>query len=97
MRNILCVLGFPIDEIELNTAEKLISEFIKNQKQCVLSTINQNFMQCACESVQFRCSVVNSDISVIDGFPVLIVSKFLGLPIKTRTSGSVLVKYIIQN
>lgn len=95
-RDIWCVLGFPIDNIGLHETVDLIQYYIDNNKQCVLSTVNVNFTDCAFKSTEFRKAVANSDIGVIDGFPVMLASKFLKFPIKERTSGSVLIKHILD-
>ncbi len=96
-REIWCVLGFPIDNTVLDEVRLAIDEFIKHKKQCVVSTVNLNFSDCAVKKHAFRNAVNNSEIVVIDGFPVFLVSKYLGLPIRERTSGSVLINYLLRN
>ena len=96
-REIWCVLGFPIDNTNLIKVKKEIDGYIERKQQCIISTVNLNFSDCAIKNQDFRSAVNNSDIGVIDGFPVFLVSRFLGLPINERTSGSVLINYLLRN
>jgi N-acetylglucosaminyldiphosphoundecaprenol N-acetyl-beta-D-mannosaminyltransferase len=93
-RNIWCVLGLPFDAIDLSqTANEIISA-IEERRPCVLTTPNLNFLCAAQTNIAFRESVINSDLSIVDGFPIVLVAAILGIPIPERVAGSDLIEYL---
>jgi N-acetylglucosaminyldiphosphoundecaprenol N-acetyl-beta-D-mannosaminyltransferase len=55
---------------------------------CFLSTPNLNFLIAAQSDIAFRNSVINSDLSVADGMPIIWAARLLGIPIRERVAGS---------
>jgi N-acetylglucosaminyldiphosphoundecaprenol N-acetyl-beta-D-mannosaminyltransferase len=93
-RNIWCVLGLPFDAIDLSqTANEIISA-IDERRPCILTTPNLNFLCAAQTNIAFRESVINSDLSIVDGFPIVLVAALLDIPIPERVAGSNLVEYL---
>ena len=85
-----CLFGLPFDAVDLDAAEQRIRTAVEQRSPCFLSTPNLNFL-IACQSdTSFRNSVINSDLSVADGMPVVWLSRLLGAPIRERVPGSTL-------
>lgn len=89
-RNIWSILGLPFDVVDLNRSVALIEEAIEQNTYCFLSTPNLNFAIAAQSDTAFFNSVVDSDLSVADGMPLVWVAKLLGVPLKERVAGSTL-------
>lgn len=87
-RDTWLILGLPFDVVDLNRSLALIEEAIEQNTHCFLSTPNLNFAIAAHSDTAFFNSVVDSDLSVADGMPLVWVAKLLGVPIKERVAGS---------
>lgn len=87
-RKVFCLLGLPFDAISMKDAVLKTQKSVLTQQRLFLSTPNLNFL-IACQSDRnFRQSVINSDLSVVDGMPLVWVARLLGYPIKERVAGS---------
>lgn len=87
-RNVYCILGLPLDAIDLIEATNRIVWSASNRARCFLSTPNLNWIV-ACQRDSFlRQSVIDSDLSVADGMPLVWVARCLGIPVKERVAGS---------
>jgi N-acetylglucosaminyldiphosphoundecaprenol N-acetyl-beta-D-mannosaminyltransferase len=93
-RNVWCLLGLPFDAIDIDQAATEILSAIKGKRPCFLSTPNLNFLCAAQADPQFKLSVINSDLSVADGFPIVLVAKLLKIPIPERVAGSNLIEHL---
>ena len=89
-----CLLGLPFDSISISEAASIITESIEKQRPCFLSTPNLNFTVMAQDDPEFYNSVIESDLVVADGMPLIWVAKILNLPIKERVAGSDLFAYL---
>jgi N-acetylglucosaminyldiphosphoundecaprenol N-acetyl-beta-D-mannosaminyltransferase len=95
-RNIWCLLGLPFDAITLEqTAFEILSAANKHQS-CFLSTPNLNFLCASQTDNSFRASVINSDLSIADGFPIVLIAKLLSIPISKRVAGSDLIEHLYK-
>ncbi|MBP0596915.1 WecB/TagA/CpsF family glycosyltransferase [Herbaspirillum sp. LeCh32-8] len=57
-------------------------------RRCFLSTPNLNFAVACMDDAAFRNSVIQSDLSIADGMPLVWIAKAQGLPIRERVAGS---------
>jgi len=89
-RNVVCILGLPFDAITVAQAQATVSDAIRLQRRCFLSTPNLNFLMTARRDADFRDSVVRSDLSVADGMPIIWIARILGVPLPERVAGSTL-------
>ena len=89
-RSTWSILGLPFDAVDLNRSLALIEEAIEQNTHCFLSTPNLNFAIAAQSDKAFFDSVVDSDLSVADGMPLIWIAKLLGIPIGERVAGSTL-------
>jgi len=89
-RESFCILGLPFDALDLEGSVSRISSAIDLAEPCFLSTPNLNFVIATQSDDAFFGSVVESDLSVADGMPLIWVAKLLGIPILERVAGSTL-------
>jgi N-acetylglucosaminyldiphosphoundecaprenol N-acetyl-beta-D-mannosaminyltransferase len=90
LRDVWCILGLPFDAVSFEQASLLLNQAVDEQERCFLSTPNLNFVIAAIDDNDFFQSVLDSDLSVADGMPIIWVAKLLGAPLKERVAGSTL-------
>jgi len=95
-REVWCLLGLPFDEINLTESVEHINQSISNKNKCFLSTPNLNFAIATQSDEAFYQSVLDSDLSVADGMPLIWVAKILGIPLPERVAGSTLFEQLFQ-
>jgi N-acetylglucosaminyldiphosphoundecaprenol N-acetyl-beta-D-mannosaminyltransferase len=91
-REIYYLCGLPVDNLNMSQTKALLRKVVREGKQVVLSTINVNWMVESLRSPDFRKSILNSDIVVIDGKPLLWLSKLRGYPMTEVVPGSSLIQ-----
>ncbi len=96
-RDVWCVLGLPFDAIDTTAAVARIRESVERRRPLFLSTPNLNFVISSRRSACFRESVVESELSLADGMPIVWVSRILGVPLSERVSGSGVMEALRQS
>ncbi len=89
-RNIHCLLGLPFDVIDMAGAVRQVRAATAARQSCFLTTPNLNFAIGCLTDEGFRNSVINSDLSVADGMPLVWIARILHVPIRERVAGSTL-------
>lgn len=87
-RNVYCIAGLPFDAVDMEQAMTHIRDAILHEQPCFLTTPNLNFVALAQQDAVFRQSVIESDLVVADGMPIVWLAKLLGVPIRERVAGS---------
>jgi N-acetylglucosaminyldiphosphoundecaprenol N-acetyl-beta-D-mannosaminyltransferase len=87
-RLVYCVLGMPIDAINLATVVERIEAAAASRTAFLISTPNLNFLVSSLSDSEFRESLLDSDLCSPDGAPIVWIARLLGLPIKERVAGS---------
>ena len=87
-RDVRCVLGLPFDAVTEQQAEQILRHAIKERVRCFLSTPNLNFAISCRDDAAFRQSVLHSDLSVADGWPIVAIARMIGAGIPERVTGS---------
>ncbi|WP_050886517.1 WecB/TagA/CpsF family glycosyltransferase [Bradyrhizobium sp. STM 3843] len=87
-RQVYCILGLPIDAIELPDLVRLIDAAAANRSRLLVSTPNLNFLTSSLSDTEFRESVLDSDACPPDGKPIIWIARLLGLPIRKRAAGA---------
>lgn len=87
-RNIWMILGLPFDNVTLLDAQKQVINAIDTKQRCFLSTPNLNFAIACQHDTDFYQSVIDSDLSIADGMPLIWIAKLLDIPITERVAGS---------
>jgi N-acetylglucosaminyldiphosphoundecaprenol N-acetyl-beta-D-mannosaminyltransferase len=87
-REVYCILGVPIDAIEMPAVLRHIDAAAARAAPFVISTPNLNFLVTSQDDPEFRESLLLSDLCPTDGMPILWIARLMGIPIKTRIAGS---------
>lgn len=87
-RNVHCLLGLPFDAVDMAGAVSRIREAATRRQSCFFSTPNLNFLVACLTDDAFRNSVIDGDLSIADGTPLVWVAKLLRIPIHERVAGS---------
>lgn len=87
-RDVYCLLGIPIDAVDMAEVLRQVHAAANNKHRCFLSTPNLNFLIGCQENVAFRESLINSDLSIVDGLPLAWMARRLGIPLRKRVTGS---------
>ena len=87
-REVSCVLGLPFDNVSEEEAEHLLRRAVQTRTRCFLSTPNLNFAIGCLNDPQFRQSVLDSDLSVADGWPIVAIARLTGAAVAQRVTGS---------
>jgi N-acetylglucosaminyldiphosphoundecaprenol N-acetyl-beta-D-mannosaminyltransferase len=87
-REVYCILGVPIDAVEMPTVLHVIEAAARNGTTFVISTPNLNFLVNSQRDEAFRESLLFSDLCPVDGMPIVWIARLMGIPINDRTAGS---------
>ena len=87
-RNVYCVLGLPIDALDMPMILRRIDAAAARRSPFLISTPNLNFLVNSRSDAEFRESVLDSDLCPADGMPVVWIARLIGVPIRQRVSGS---------
>lgn len=87
-RPVVCLAGLPFDAVTMAEAVAQVRTAAEERTPCFLSTPNLNFLIACQNDAAFRDSVINSELSIADGMPLVWMARLLGLPIRERVAGS---------
>lgn len=87
-RDVCCVLGLPFDVVTEAQAEETLRQSIDSRKRCFFSTPNLNFVVGCLSDAEFRASVLQSDLNLADGWPVVAIGRLIGAALPERVAGS---------
>lgn len=93
-RNVYCIGGLPIDCIDMAGASARIRAAMRTRERLFLSTPNLNFLANSLSNPAFRASVLQSDLVVADGAPLVMLGRLLGAPLPERVAGSDLIERV---
>jgi N-acetylglucosaminyldiphosphoundecaprenol N-acetyl-beta-D-mannosaminyltransferase len=95
-RDVWCLFGLPVDNLTLAATKDLLRTRVKERGRVVLSTINVNWVVHAFSDPAFRKAILNSDLVVLDGRPLLWLAKLIGYPMTGVVPGSTLIHEVLQ-
>jgi len=84
----VCLLGLPFDPVSLPEAVERVRADAFAGRRCWIATPNLNFAIAARSDAAFRQSVLRSDLSLVDGMPLVWMARGLGLAVPGRVAGS---------
>lgn len=87
-RDVWCLMGLPIDIADIDRTVGMIEDSARSGKRLSFITPNVNFLVRASKDKKARAELLNADLSVIDGAPLVKMAKMLGLPVSSRVAGS---------
>jgi N-acetylglucosaminyldiphosphoundecaprenol N-acetyl-beta-D-mannosaminyltransferase len=95
-RNVWCLFGVPIDHMTLDGLSAALRSAARRDEHVFLSTPNLNYVAAAWRNPEFRESLIESDLSVADGMPLIWAARLLGLPMRERVAGSDLMQRMLE-
>jgi N-acetylglucosaminyldiphosphoundecaprenol N-acetyl-beta-D-mannosaminyltransferase len=87
-RDVHALLGLVFDRVDLAAAADHVQRCVASGRRCFLSTPNVNFVAAAAHDAAFRGSVLRSDLSVADGFPIVLAARWMGIDLPGRVAGA---------
>ena len=87
-RDVYCLLGLPFDAVDMDEAVRRVRDAAARHTPYFMSTPNLNFVVASRTDSQFRDSVINSDLCIADGMPLIWTARLLGIPVRKRVAGS---------
>ena len=87
-RPVHCMLGMPIDTLSKQQALERIRTAVALRQPCWLSTPNVQYLVTLQKDPAFRDALIEGDMSVADGVPLIWLARLLGVPLKERVAGS---------
>jgi N-acetylglucosaminyldiphosphoundecaprenol N-acetyl-beta-D-mannosaminyltransferase len=89
-RNVFCLLGLPFDSVNMTEALERVRHAAVQRTRCFVSTPNTNWVVTGRTDEPFRNSAIHSDLSIVDGMPLVWVARLLNIPIQEPVPGSTL-------
>lgn len=83
-----CVQGLICDVVTMEQATQNVIASIKEGRRCNIVTPNAHFLRMIRSDPDFRDAVLASDLSIIDGMPLVWFARALGIASAHRVSGS---------
>ena len=87
-RDLWCFFGLPIDNVNLAEANNICQKHVSSREKLFVSTPNVNFLIGSLNDSDFYDSVLASDLVLVDGMPIVWISRLMGIPVRERVAGS---------
>ena len=87
-RNVYCLLGLPIDAVDMEAALRCVQLAASRRSAFLISTLNVNFVVTSHSDPEFRETILHSDLCTADGLPIIWIARMLGLPLRKTVAGS---------
>jgi exopolysaccharide biosynthesis WecB/TagA/CpsF family protein/anti-anti-sigma factor len=92
----VCILGVPFDHVTISQAIKTIEQMITTRRPHYIATANVDFLVQSLEDQELRRILVEADLILCDGTPLVWVSRWLGNPLPERVAGADLVPQLLE-
>lgn len=89
-------MGLPFDAVSEAGAEGVVRAAATSGRRCFVSTPNLNFAAACLGDAEFRQSVIESDLSIADGMPIVLLARLLRAPLPERVAGSGLFERLMR-
>ena len=87
-RDVWGIMGMPLDNVDLEGAAALVERAVETRERLSFVTPNVNWLVRALNDPIAMQQIVNADLSLADGAPVVRLARKLGMPLKERVAGS---------
>lgn len=87
-RDVWCLMGLAVDAADITWAMAEIDDAARTRRQLSFVTPNVNFLVRAMADDAARREILNADLSLADGAPLVAMAKLLGVPVPSRVAGS---------
>lgn len=85
---LLAVLGIPFDDVSFEDVLAWISRRVRDRHPAYIATVNLDFIMQAWRDPEQQRILLEADLVVADGFPIIMLSKLMGMKLKERVTGS---------
>jgi len=92
----IVMMGVPLDQLNTAQALEIVSEMIASRTPHLLATANVDFLAQVQEDETLRRILIDADLILCDGTPLIWMSKWLGDPLPERLAGSDLVPLLLD-
>ena len=90
------ILGVPFSSVTVNETISRIDEMIASRRPHFIVTANVDFLVQAREDIELHRILLEADLVLCDGQPLVWISRLLGKPLPERVAGSDLVPELIR-
>lgn len=90
------MMGVPLDQLNSAQALEIISEMIASRTPHLIATANVDFLAQVQSDDTLRRILIDADLILCDGTPLVWMSKWLGDPLPERIAGSDLVPLLLD-
>lgn len=87
-RDVWSVFGVPIDLVTAPQAVEAIEVSVRDRRRLAFVTPNLNFLIRSLGDPSARREIIDSDLSLVDGAPLVALGRMAGIPIQERCAGS---------
>jgi N-acetylglucosaminyldiphosphoundecaprenol N-acetyl-beta-D-mannosaminyltransferase len=88
--NVHWLLGLGFDCVGIDEARLRIHEAVETRTKLVFATPNAHFLKEANRDAVFHKSILGTQLSLVDGMPLVWLGRLLGVPFSERVAGSTL-------
>ena len=92
----IVMMGIPFDQIDSNDLVEITDDMIARRKPHLLATANIDFLTQAQKDEELQNILINADLVLCDGTPLVWISKWLGNPLPERLAGSDMVPLLLH-
>ncbi len=92
----IVMMGVPLDQLNTAQALEIVSEMIASRNPHLLATANVDFLAQVQSDETLRRILVDADLILCDGTPLVWMSRWLGDPLPERLAGSDLVPLLLD-
>ena len=86
-RDVYCILGMPVDAASMASVVHSIETAVASNVPFFISTPNLNFLVNSQLNLDFRESLLLSDLCPADGISIVWLARLIGIPIRERIAG----------
>ncbi|WP_232630413.1 WecB/TagA/CpsF family glycosyltransferase [Methylobacterium sp. Leaf118] len=87
-RSAFCIFGVTLDNVAMDEVLRVIREAVRTRRKLTIATPNLNFVVRAASDPAFHASILRSDLSLVDGMPLVWAGRWFGVPVKGRVTGA---------
>lgn len=87
-RDVWCLMGLAVDAADITRAIAEIDDAARTRRPLSFVTPNVNFLVRAAADDKARREILDADLSLADGAPLVAMAKMLGVPVPSRVAGS---------
>jgi N-acetylglucosaminyldiphosphoundecaprenol N-acetyl-beta-D-mannosaminyltransferase len=96
MRQLVGILGIPIDILNTEAVLARMEQFVADRRFHQVVTVNTDFVTNALTDPELQTILRNADLATPDGMPIVWASRLLGAPLPERVTGADIVPLMAE-